>query len=106
MRRDNPDVQVPLHHERELVPVPQPFHLKHSPQAHPTCFEGKWMAQYSVDRTMCNNRYSNVRDVWVLPKRNYLARLFIGSIEGRVTANGLLAIPVNKTSRMRLRAML
>lgn len=97
VRPDNPDVQIPLRHKSESVPVPQPFQLKHAPSAHPVCSTGQWMAQYRVDRTADNNRFSNIRDSWVLPKRNQLTRLFLGGMEARITSGGLLAVPVDKT---------
>lgn len=94
-RHDNPDVQIPLRHKTESVPVPQPFHLKHAPSAHPICSAGQWMAHYRIDRTEDNSRFSNLRDTWMLPKKNQLTRLFLGSVEARVTAEGNLAVPVD-----------
>lgn len=94
-RHDNPDVQIPLRHKTESAPVPQPFHLKHAPSAHPICSAGQWMAQYRIDRTEDNSRFSNLRDMWRLPKRNQLTRLFLGSIEARIMAGGDLAVPVD-----------
>jgi hypothetical protein len=95
VRNDNPDVQIPLRHKTESVPAPQPFHLKHAPSAHPICSAGQWMAHCKIDRTEDNNRFSNLRDTWLLPKRNQLTRLFLGHVEARITAEGNLAIPVD-----------
>lgn len=97
VRLDNPDVQIPLRHKTESVPVPQPFQLKHAPSAHPICSAGLWMAHYRIDRTEDNNRFANLRDTWRLPKRNQLTRLFLGSVEARITAAGNLAVPVDST---------
>lgn len=94
-RYEKPDVQIPLRHKTESAPVPQPFHLIHTPIAHPICSVGQWMAHYRVDRTEDNNQFSNQRDTWRLPKRSQLTRLFLGSIEARITAGGELAVPVN-----------
>lgn len=92
-RHDNPDVQIPLRHKKESVPVPQPFHLKHAPSAHPICSTGQWMAHYRIDRT--EDSFSNLRDTWLLPKRNQMTRLFLESVEARITAEGNLAVPVD-----------
>lgn len=97
VRPHNPDVQIPLRHKSESAPVPQPLQLKHAPFAHPVCSTGKWMAQYSVDRTADNNRFANLRDAWVLPKRNQLTRLFLRGTEARITFGGSLAVPVDNT---------
>lgn len=94
-RPDDPDVQIPLRHKTESVPVPQPFQLKHAPSAHPICSAGQWMAHYRVDRTEDHNRFANLRDTWQLPKRNQLTRLFLGNVEARITAGGNLAVPVD-----------
>lgn len=91
----NPDVQIPSRHKTESVPVPQPFHLKHAPSAHPICSVGQWMAHYKIDRTKDNNRFENLRDTWWLPRRNHLTRLFLGGVEARITAGGNLAVPVD-----------
>jgi len=99
VKRDEPDVQIPLRNKTESVPVPQPFHLKHAPSAHPICSEGKWIAQYSVDRTEDNNRFANLRDTWNLPTRSQLTRLFLGRVEARITDGGNLAVPVDSTVR-------
>lgn len=97
VRPQNPDVQVPLRHKMESAPVPQPLQLKHAPFAHPVCSTGQWIAQYSVDRTADNNRFANLRDAWVLPKRNQLTRLFLGGVEARITSGGSLAVLVDNT---------
>jgi hypothetical protein len=95
-RPDDPDVQIPLRHKTESVPVPQPFQLKHAPSAHPICSTGQWMAHYRVDRTEDHNRFANLRDTWCLPKRNQLIRLFLGRTVARITAGGALAVPVDR----------
>jgi len=97
VKSHNPDVQIPLRHKSESAPVPQPLQLKHAPFAHPVCSTGKWMAQYSVDRTTDNNMFANLRDAWILPKRNQLTRLFLGGVEARITSGGSLAVPVDNT---------
>lgn len=96
-RPHNPDVQIPLRHKSESAPVPQPLQLKHAPFAHPVCSTGQWMAQYTVDRSADHNRFSNLRDAWIFPKRNQLIRLFLGEVEARITSGGSLAVPVDNT---------
>ena len=94
--RGNSITRTPLRHESESIPVPQPLQLRHSSLAHPICSEGTWISQLSVDRSSDNSKFANVRDSWILPRRNQLARLFLGNLAARITTEGQLAIPVNR----------
>lgn len=97
-RHDESDIQIPLRHKSESVPVPRPYQLKHAPTANPICSLGQWIAQYRVDRTEDNNRFANLRDSWVLPRRNQLVRLFVRSGDARITSGGALAVPVDENN--------
>lgn len=95
-RVDDAEVRIPLRHRSEAAPIPQPMQLKHAASAHPICFDGQWIAQFTVDRTDDNNRFDNMRDAWALPKRNQLTQLFLGNIDARITSGGSLAVPVDR----------
>jgi hypothetical protein len=87
---------------RAPVPLVMPWHMKEAiPPA--GLREGSWVANVTIDRLNDHCRYSNQRDVWLLPRRLHMERGFTLETEGdrdhanagsllRVTRNGSLAV--------------
>lgn len=89
------EIQIPLRHDVEFVPVPKPIHLEHTNNANPIYSAGHWMVNCHIDRLNDNNRFANIRDKWILPRRSQISRQFLSEKEGRITNSGLISALVH-----------
>ncbi|MEJ2121086.1 MAG: hypothetical protein P8Z76_10320, partial [Alphaproteobacteria bacterium] len=60
---------------RFKVPAAEPWHIREAPIPG-SLRSGDWMIDLSVDRSVDHGRYSNLRHVWLLPRRLRLERTF------------------------------
>lgn len=57
------------------VPLAMPWHMREAlPPA--GLRQGNWMIELTIQRIVDHSRYSNLRDIWVLPRRLRLDRMF------------------------------
>lgn len=78
-----------------FVEAPAPFHLKYTAGQHPILSEGAWYVDLAIDKFDDHGRYSNVRQVWMLPKRRQLIRKFLKVDGARILRFGGLALPID-----------
>lgn len=95
--------------QRISVPIALPWHLEEAmPPA--SMRAGSWMVDLSIEREVDHSQFSNVRHIWVLPRRIRLERAFKFEIEGsrfwdrqqahaRPTRTGELAFAANLEQR-------
>jgi hypothetical protein len=91
---------------RAPVPLAMPWHMK---EAMPPAGlrEGSWMANVTIDRLNDHCRYSNQRDVWLLPRRLHVERGFTLETEedrDHANAGSLLRVTRDGSLAVRLKA--
>lgn len=77
------------------IPTPAPTQVAYCTGQNPLLSYGSWYADLSIDRVNDTGRYSNVREVWRLPKRSQLVRKFHEGSTARLLRNGDISVMVN-----------
>ncbi|MBT9611908.1 MAG: hypothetical protein IV108_01415 [Burkholderiales bacterium] len=93
---DNASSEVAIGESPVAVSVPSPIQVKYCTGAHPIMSRGSWYVDLQIDRLNDNSRFDNVRDVWTLPKRPQLLRVFHKKRPTRILRTGDIGIEVHK----------
>lgn len=75
--------------------VPKPIALTYCAGLNPLFSQGNWYIDLSVDRLADTGRYANVREIWQLPKRMQLAKMFCERESVRLLRDGGLSVRAN-----------
>lgn len=88
--------ETPVLEGTTVVKLPRLKHLEYCAGQHPAFEEGLTFAELSIDKLQDHGAYDNVREVWRLPTRAGLPRLFCGEHGARVDRHGRIALPVTR----------
>ena len=78
-----------------FVSMPKPVQLSYCAGLNPIFSRGYWYADLAIDRLQDNGRFGNVRDVWRLPIRPQLARLFHETFPARILQHRAISVRVD-----------
>lgn len=76
----------------------EPAHFMYVPQQVKGIVHGQWMVELSIQRHNNLSRYSNVADVWTLPKRLKIARAFTSQLAKPTLAGRLALAPSTEST--------
>ncbi len=82
-----------------MLSAPSPLQVSYCAGLHPVFSQGAWFVDLSMDRLNDVGRFSNVREIWLLPRRQQLVRYFCEVAGARVTKGGGITLPITIESR-------
>ena len=94
------NVETAITGPKVAVSIPQPMQLAYCAGLHPIFAQGIWYIDLSIDRLHDISRFSNVREVWLLPNQRQLVRYFSEESGTRIRKRGELSVPVTLDRRV------